>query len=316
MAIALIRLMRPGDWMKNVFILPALVFALPGMLARGEAIGPLIGGTGLALAAFCLMTSGFYALNDVLDREKDRRHPVKRKRPVASGAVPVRVAVGLGVALAVVALGVAALVNGALTLTVGAYALLQVAYNLRIKTVMLVDVVALATGFALRATAGAVAIDVQISVWLLLCVFFLCLYLGFIKRLCDLASASAAGESEWTSPAGYDDRAEIDWLLGISAVLAVVTYLMYALSEHAWTLFGARSIGFALLSPLVMISIHRFYRRASRGTSDSPLAALREDRVVLVTILLFAAGVIVSLYVPWVEDALEHIFVAGTANGG
>ena len=176
---------------------------------------------------------------------------------------------------------------------------------------MLVDVVAVAAGFALRATAGAVAIDVRISVWLLLCVFFLCLYLGFVKRLCDLASATAAGCRDWKSPAGYDDRNELNWLLGVSAVLAIVTYLMYSLSEHAWALFGPRSIGFALLSPLVMITIHR---RASRGTSDSPLAALLEDRVVIVSVALFAAGVLMSLYVPFMRDIFEHIFVAGVES--
>jgi 4-hydroxybenzoate polyprenyltransferase len=192
-----------------------------------------------------------------------------------------------------------------------AYALLQLSYNFGVKRVMLVDVVAVASGFALRATAGAVAINVQISVWLLLCVFFLCLYLGFIKRLCDLASAEAAGDGTWKSPAGYDDRNEINWLLGVSAVVALVTYLMYALSDHAWALFGARTTGFAILSPLVLITIHRFYRRASLGTSDSPLAALRDDRVVQLSIALFGIGVLATLYVPQVEAILARVFFTG-----
>ena len=306
-----IRLMRPGDWVKNVFVFPALVFSLPGLLAEGEPIAPLALNTLLAFIAFCLLASGAYAINDVIDAPKDRRHPVKRRRPVASGAVAPGAAVLLGLLLIAGALLVAMIVNRLLIATLLGYALLQACYNLGIKRVMLVDVVALATGFALRATAGAVAIRVQISVWLLLCVFFLCLYLGFIKRLCDLSSAAAAGDGQWKSPAGYDDRIELNWLLGVSAVLAMVTYLMYALSDHAWALFGSRSVGFALLSPLVMITIHRFYRRASRGTSDSPLAALIEDRVVLVCVILFAAGVLASLYVPAVQTIFDHVFVAG-----
>jgi len=310
----LIRLLRPGDWVKNVFVLPALVFSLPGALDRGEPVGPQIGHTLLAFIAFCLLASGFYAMNDVLDVTSDRKHPVKRLRPVASGAVPAGRAVLLGAGLIVAALGVGFVVNLALLMTLLAYAAIQVAYNLGLKRVMLVDVVVLATGFALRSAAGAVAIDVQISVWLLLCVFFLCLYLGFIKRLCDLASAAASGNTEWHSPAGYDDRSEINWLLGVSAVLAIVTYLMYALSPHAQALFASRAIGFALLSPLVMIAIHRFFRRASRGSSDSPLAALREDRTVLVTVLLFSVGVIVTLYVPAVQVALDRVFVASVED--
>jgi 4-hydroxybenzoate polyprenyltransferase len=308
---SLFRLMRPGDWVKNVFVFPALVFSVPGLLAEGEPITPLAVNTILAFIAFCLLASGAYAVNDVVDAPKDRRHPVKRRRPVASGTIAPGTAILFAVVLIAGAFLVAITVNRLLIATLLGYALLQAGYNLGIKRVLLVDVVALATGFALRATAGAVAIRVQISVWLLLCVFFLCVYLGFIKRLCDLSSAAAAGDSQWKSPAGYDDRIELSWLLGVSAVLAIVTYLMYALSDHAWALFGSRSIGFALLSPLVMITIHRFYRRASRGTSDSPLAALIEDRVVLVCVLLFAGGVLASLYVPAVQRVFDHVFVAG-----
>ncbi len=310
MLMPLIRLMRPGDWIKNVFVLPAIVFWAAG--SWGEPMGDKIVATACAFAAFCLISSGFYAINDVLDARRDRDHPVKRRRPVASGEVLPGVAIGLGLALIAAALVVAALVNRPLVANLLAYGVVQLLYNLGIKRVMLVDVVAVATGFALRATAGAVAIEVQISAWLVLCVFFLCLYLGFIKRMCDLVSAETGGARDgWKSPAGYDDRAELDWLLVVSAVVAIVTYLMYAFSEHAHILFGPRATGFAMLSPLVMIAIHRFYRRARRGASDSPLAALREDRVVLATVALFAAGVLATLYVPFVKQVLERLFIAG-----
>ena len=103
----------------------------------------------------------------------------------------------------------------------------------------------------------------------------------------------------------------MDWLLGISAVLAVVAYLMYTLSSHAWQLFGARALGLALLSPLVLIAIHRFYRRARQGTSDSPLSALRQDRAVLAAVVLFVLGVFASLYLDFVQTILEKLFVAG-----
>jgi 4-hydroxybenzoate polyprenyltransferase len=310
----LIKLMRPGDWAKNVFVLPAFVFALPGLLVRGAEVGALLGHTALAFIAFCLLASGFYAVNDVIDAPRDRKHPVKRKRPVASGAVTPGAAAGLGVVLIVAALLVAWVVNWLLVLTLLLYCLLQGLYNLRIKRVMLVDVVVLATGFAIRATAGAVAIEIQISIWLLLCVFFLTLYLGFIKRLCDLTSAKAMDDNEWSSPAGYDDRIELNWLLGVSAVLAIVTYLMYALSDHAMAIFGSRALGFALLTPLVMIAIHRFYRRATEGTSDSPLAALREDRIVLAAVVLFSAGVLVSLFVPRAQQLLDQLYIVGESG--
>jgi 4-hydroxybenzoate polyprenyltransferase len=206
-------------------------------------------------------------------------------------------------------------VNVALGSTLVVYSLLQAMYNLQLKRVMFVDVVAIAIGFALRATAGAAAIEVQLSIWLLLCVFFLCLYLGFVKRLCDIASARAADGSKWESPAGYGDMIELNWLLGVSAVLALMMYLMYSLSQHALSLFGSRALGFALLSPLVMIVMHRFYRRAYRGTSDSPLSALREDRAVLVAVILFSVGTLAILFAPQVQNVLDLLYVAGASDG-
>ena len=311
----LLKLMRPGDWTKNVFVLPALVFSIASSGAPDTELSWLLGRTALAVIAFCLLSSGFYAINDVLDVERDRAHPVKRNRPIASGAVSRRAGTILGIVLMASSLAVGAAVNMRLLLVLVVYALLQVAYNARVKRVLFVDVVAVALGFALRATGGAVAIEVPISVWLLLCVFFLCLYLGFIKRLCDLSAAQAAGDETWRSPAGYHDRDELRWLLGLSATLALVTYLMYALSEHARELFGVRANGFALLSPLVMIVMYRFFRRASRGRSDSPLATLLEDRTVLVSIVLFSAGVLGTLFLPGIEELLTDLFGVDGAGG-
>lgn len=301
----LIRVMRPGDWAKNVFVLPAVVFSdklsEPGAIVQAA----------VAFAAFCLLSSGFYAINDVLDAERDRAHPIKRQRPVASGAVSPRAAVTLGVACALAGLGLGWMVNLPLVAILLSYAVLQVLYNALLKRVVFVDVVAIAIGFSLRAAAGAVAIEVEMSIWLLLCVFFLCLYLGFVKRLCDISSAAQAHDIVWRPSAPYNDRDELNWLLGISAVLAVVAYLMYTLSSHAWELFGARALGLALLSPLVLIAIHRFYRRARQGTSDSPLSALRQDRAVLAAVVLFVLGVFASLYLDFVQTILEELFVAG-----
>jgi len=310
----ILKLLRPGDWTKNVFVLPAFVFSLPAMLVEGtprSELAVLAADTAVAFICFCFIASGFYCLNDVLDREKDRLHPVKRRRPVASGAVAPNTAVAVGLGLIAMSLGLGYAMRPSFAMVLVAYALLQIAYNGGLKRVLFVDVVGLALGFALRAVGGAVAVDVPISAWLLLCVFFLCLYLGFIKRLCDLSTAAAEGRSDWKSPAGYDDRIELNWLLGLSAVLAIVTYLMYALSEHAWVQFGSRATGFALLSPLVMIAVHRFYRRASRGMSDSPLSALREDRAVLASVLLFGVATLVILFVPPVQTMLDGLFMAG-----
>ena len=303
--------MRPGDWTKNSFVLIAFVFWAANEVrsAHGDEVFARGLDALLAFGAFSLAASGFYAINDALDAEKDRQHPVKRRRPVASGAVSRPFAIGLGVVLECAALALAATISAKLVAAIALYGVLQGLYNAKLKRVPVVDVTTIATGFALRAAAGAIAIDVQISVWLVLCVFFLCLYLGFIKRMCDFVSAERA-HSAWKPSADYRGRDELQWLLGLSAVMTILMYLSYTLSEHAQSIFGSRATGLALLTPLVLVSIHRFWRRANEGSSDSPLEALRADGVLLLTILLFIALLVALLFVPAVGAALDDVFLA------
>jgi decaprenyl-phosphate phosphoribosyltransferase len=306
----ILKLIRPSDWTKNVFVLIAFAFWAANAMATASA-GEIETATKHALfafVAFCFVASGFYCINDTLDREKDRAHPVKCKRPVASGAISPMTAVVVGLAFIVAACAIAGSVRFGLLLAIVLYALLQVAYNALLKRIAILDVTTIAAGFALRAAAGALAIDVKISVWLVLCVFFLCLFLGFIKRTCDLVAAERA-QSGWRSSAGYGDRRELDFLLGLSAALTMVTYIAYTTSEHAQLIFGSRSIGMTLLSPFVLIAIHRFWRRANEGGSDSPLNALRTDRVVLFAVMCYAGLLIVVLFMPVARTALDAVFL-------
>lgn len=306
----MLRLMRPGDWTKNSFVLLAFIFWGANAVRTNETgeVGAKAAAAALAFVAFCLVASGFYAINDALDAEKDRSHPVKCRRPVASGAVSAAAAVGLGAMLVAASIAIAALVAKALIVAIALYAAIQLAYNGGLKRIAVVDVMTIATGFALRAAAGAVAIEVQISPWLVLCVFFLCLFLGWTKRMCDFVSAERAG-SAWRCSADYRGRDELQWLLGISAVVTTLMYLSYALSAHTWSLYGPRAYGLALLTPLVLLAIHRFWRRANEGSSDSPLDALRSDRVVLASILAFFALLGVVLFVPAAGEVLGRVFL-------
>lgn len=312
-----IRLFRPGDWTKNVFVLVPLVFWLPNRLgsATSESLLAVAGQSALAFLAFCAAASGFYAVNDALDAQRDRLHPVKRRRPVASGAIAPRAAAGAGLGLIALGIALGALATPATGLVLVAYALLQALYNLGLKRVIFVDVATLAIGFSLRAAAGALAIEVRISPWLLACVFSLTLYLGFIKRLCDLASARRDERSEWRSPAGYDNPFELNWLLGMSGTLTVLMYMLYTLSSHAQGIFGVRAVGLALLTPLVLVVVHRFFRRANEGMSDSPLAALLEDRAVAAAIGLWIVGALASLYSPAVAGVLSDLFLVDPSVG-
>lgn len=306
-----IRLMRPQDWVKNLFVLLPILFwmAAPKTEADDLSYISALWLTLLTFVAFCLVASAVYSFNDALDAKKDRTHPVKRLRPVASGAISPGSAMRIGTLLGIVGLVIGWTTGFGVFTVLVLYLLMQVCYNGGAKYVVLVDVVVIAVGFVMRAAAGAFAIESRLSIWLLLCVFFLCLYLGFIKRLCDFASARRDRASEWRSPAGYDNRLELNWLLGVSAVMSVMMYLTYALSPHATHLFGARAAGIALLTPLVIIVMHRFYRRANEGLSDSPLNAVLDDRVVQVGMLLYFLGVIASLYIPAVGEVLGKLLI-------
>lgn len=312
-----LRLMRPHDWLKNIFILPALIFSLPALpeADRGPVFWSWMADTSMVIIAFSLLASGFYAINDAIDVERDRLHPRKRQRPIAAGRVSPKAGIRFGVVLVALGLAGGFLVDNAVGGVLSGYLILQILYNGGLKRVAIVDAVVLATGFAMRATVGAFAIDRPVSTWLLGCVFFLTLYLAFIKRMCDLAAAKAEN-SDWTSPAGYDDRFELNWLLGMSGVTVVLCWVLYTLSPHAVSLFGIRASGLALLTPFVVIVVHRFYRRANEGERDSPVAALREDRVISIAMTLFLAGLFACLYAPGAAELLGRLIYSDSGIGG
>ena len=311
-----ISLMRPKDWVKNFFVLVPVLFWFNSPLNEDQlTLGLVLWNTVLTLVGFCLLASAVYSINDALDAEKDRSHPLKAQRPVASGAISVSSAIVFGCILGVCALSLGVVVGTGVFVVFLLYAFVQEFYNLIAKYLVLVDVVTISLGFVLRAAAGAFAVQIQLSIWLVLCVFFLCLYLGFVKRLCDLTSARRAGSDEWRSRAGYDNPLELNWLLGVSAVMCLMMYLSYTLSEHAFNLFGARAAGFAILTPLVLIVVHRFYRRANEGGSDSPFSAIAEDPTIQVGTLLFLVGVVLSLYVPAVEQLLSDLLLTSQQQG-
>lgn len=310
----LLKLLRPADWVKNVFVLVPAVFWLAGegKDAPPEEIRAQLARVALAFAAFSLAGSGFYALNDVLDAAEDRKHPTKRHRPVASGAVTPPVAVAAGLALLAGAFAVAAQVGPGLLWCIAVYAGVQVAYNARLKRVRLVDVVTVASGFVLRAVAGALALSIGVSTWLVVVVFGLTLFLGFVKRLGDLRAAELArarGEAmDWKPRAGYDSAEDLNWLLATTGAVTMMSYLLYALSDHARGIFGARATGFALLAPMVLVVIHRLYLRANQGKAGNPVGVILSDRGALAATLLFASGVAVALFWPPAEEALRTIF--------
>ena len=307
-----LKLLRPGDWAKNAFVLVPVVFWMAGDPAGREDVPGHLLKALLAVISFSMVGSGFYAVNDALDAEEDRKHPVKRRRPVASGRVRPSTAVAIGVLLIAASLVVAWWVRPSVLTVIVIYVALQVAYNARLKRVRLVDVVTVASGFVLRAIAGALAVGIAVSTWLVVVVFALTLFLGFVKRLGDLRAAelaAARGEvTGWKPRAGYDSAEDLNGLLAVTGSVSMMSYLVYSLSDHARGIFGVRATGFALLAPLVLVVIHRLYLRANSGRADSPVAAVVADRSARLATVLFVVGVLAVLYWPPVAEAIGSVF--------
>lgn len=218
----LLRTTRPKQWAKNV-----LVFAAPGaagVLTQGRELGLTL----LAFVAFCLAAAGTYVWNDLADVEADRRHPVKRSRPIAAGTVPVGVARAAGIVLPAAALGAAALTARWQTVAVVAiYLALTVTYSIWWKHIAVIDLVAIASGFVLRAAAGAVAVDVPMSRWFVLCITFGSLFVVAGKRYAELVEVGD-GAGTRTTLAAYD-QGYLRMVLGASLAGALISYCVWAL---------------------------------------------------------------------------------------
>jgi decaprenyl-phosphate phosphoribosyltransferase len=312
---AFLRLARPADWIKNVFVLPAL-------LASHRADDPSgLWAAGIAFIAFSLTASGVYCINDAFDWQSDARHPTKRTRPIPSGQISPRAAFVAGIIWIAAGLFISRLTGAWVTAGVlGIYLLLQATYNVILKRIAMIDAVAVSIGFVLRALAGATAIDEPASIWMLSCVFFLCLFLAGIKRMCDLSTSGAIkgsdespAESEspkqrWQPPTGRGNADELSWLLAVSAAVSILTFLGYAMSDHAERLIGSACRGFSLLTPLVVIAMFRFYRGSRSGRYRSPLDIGFRDPIVLIASVLFVVLSVILLYVPAACEFLEAAF--------
>jgi 4-hydroxybenzoate polyprenyltransferase len=285
---ALLRSMRPRQWVKNVFVFAALVFGQritdPSSVAR----------SGAAFVIFCLLSSAVYLINDIADRSFDRRHPVKRRRPIASGELPLPVA---GIAAALLALGALAwaLFLGPEFAGVALlYLVLNLAYSLGLKNVVILDVILISIGFLIRAWAGAVAIGVGMSHWLVLCTGMLSLFLGFVKRRQEIETLGSVAEQrpilrEYSVPF-------LDQMIGIVTASTVLAYALYALSDEVAQKLDTQWMGLTL--PFVLYGIFRYlYLAYRRGFGENPSALVVSDAPLVVTILLWAATVLVALYV-------------------
>lgn len=286
--LAHLRALRPHQWVKNAFVLAALVFArkLTDPAAVVDAL--------LAVAAFCAIASSIYLVNDVADYERDRVHPKKRNRPIAAGLVNRSTALVMAAVLAPIGLWLAYSLNLRTGVTVSIYGVMNLAYSFRLKHVVLLDVFVIAAGFLLRVCAGAFAIEVVISPWLVLCTFFIALFLAFCKRrqeLVSLGDAAAAHRgilAEYTTP-------YIDKMISALASMTVMSYALYTIDPNVAA--KLRTDGLVMTLPLVLFGVFRYLYLVHRhDMGGSPTEVVLTDRGVQAIVGLYVALVVVCIY--------------------
>lgn len=296
-ALGLCRAMRPHQWTKNLFVFVPLLFShelhKEGLFLRVAA----------TFGIFCLLSSGVYLFNDVLDAEADRRHPLKRNRPIAAGDVSPGLALCVSVLLVAASFAWAhfGLARKEVTIVCAIYLAIQILYSSWLKRVVIVDVLCIASGFVLRLIAGGTAAWIHESAWILVCTIFLSLFLALCKRRHEVVLLGADAASHRAILADYPP-ALLDQLIGAATACTLVTYALYTVdprtaAAHGLAVDGRPEPYLALTLPFVIFGVFRYlylvYRREGGG---SPTSTLMRDVPTLVNGALYAASLLAILY--------------------
>lgn len=295
-----IRLLRPTQWSKNGFLFAGIVFGRK--LGDPDALFAAIVG----FICFCLLSSFVYVVNDIRDHQEDRLHPRKRLRPIAAGQVSVGNAAVLAAVLLLAGLAGSWLLDVSF-FTVGVlYLLLQSGYTFLFKHIVLLDIVAIGLGFVLRAIAGAVAVHVVISHWLVICTFTLCLFMGFSKRRCEITAIAENGPG---ADAGRHRRTLTNYTVDmlnhfttLTAGIAIMCFLLYATDERTVREFHSNFLVYTL--PLVVYAVFRYTYLVEHGLVDGPTEVLAQDRPFQAALGLWVVATVMIVYrwprfLPW-----------------
>jgi 4-hydroxybenzoate polyprenyltransferase len=284
---ALLKSMRPRQWTKNIFVFAALVF--DGKLFHLPDFLRTLAGFGL----FCLISSAVYIFNDLLDMEADRRHPVKKKRPIASGKLPISAAITAGIILSFLSIVLGLQLAWQFSLTILVYVFIMLAYSRWLKHIPILDVLILAAGFVLRVHAGTTLITVErFSPWLYVLMTLLALYLGFGKRRAELALLTGGATNHRKVLDGYTIPL-LDQFITIVSGTTIVAYSLY-------TFFRPETPGnhaLMLTIPFVIYAIFRYlYLIQVRQIGGEPEEILLSDRPFQISIFLWGLSVLVIFY--------------------
>ena len=284
----LLRLMRPYQWVKNLFVFTGLLFGHawhdPHLVIQAV----------IAFSAFCLLSSAIYTINDIVDIEHDRLHPKKTRRPLASGAVSASAAAMLAALLAVAGLVLAYAASPIVLAILLGYGLMNIAYTLRLKHVVILDVFIIATGFMLRILAGTLGIGIPPSKWLLLCGLMVTLFLGFTKRRAEIFALNE-DKANHRKVLEHYSPVLLDKMIGITAAGLIMSYSLYTMNADTIRIHGTDNLIYTV--PFVMYGVFRYIyllHHQSRG-GDPSHDLVRDPHLLIVvgawlvtTILLIA----------------------------
>ena len=288
MLLVLLRAIRPRQWVKNLFVGAPLLFAqrltdLPSA-ARAAA----------AVAIFCLITSAVYLWNDLIDVEKDRAHPKKRARPIASGELPIGTAKVFAGLFALLGLALGLLLDWRYAAAAGSYLLLNIAYSLVLKRIAYVDVLVIALGFLLRVESGALAIHVHASRWLLLCTALLACFFGFGKRAHEIAVAGEQGKKQRDVLSSYHPTL-LNVALWGTGIATVGAYAGYTLSVHTREFF--HTTWMVCTVPSIAVGVGRYLMLvAGPVKSESPTEEMLRDPLLLANFAVWVVAVVAIIY--------------------
>jgi len=285
---ALVKAMRPWQWVKNVLVLAAPIAA--GSLFDDDIIVPVA----IAFGVFCLAASAIYLVNDARDVEVDRVHPVKRYRPIAAGVLPVPAAYTAAVVLMAAAIGLSFFADYGLAIVVGIYLLVQLGYCFGLKNQSVIDIVIVSSGFLLRAMAGGVAAGIVLSQWFLLIMAFGSLFMAAGKRYAELQLAERTGAKIRKSLEGYTPSyLRFVWILSATAV--VVFYGLWAFEQDARP--DRSGPWYAVSMVPFTVAILRYAVDVDGGVAGAPEDIARRDRVLQLLAVSWVAIVVLAAYV-------------------
>lgn len=287
--IRIFELIRPKQWVKNLFVFAPILFA-------GKLMDlPMLLTNILAFASFCCVSSSVYVLNDIIDVESDRVHKKKRYRPIAAGYVSIKQAKILFVFLIALTAVLSSMLPVLFLITISAYLVNNLLYSFKVKNVVLLDVFSISIGFILRVIAGAVAIDVSVSSWMIITTIFISLFLGISKRRAELSGPNQDNLEKQRKVLSDYDVVFVDQLNTIAATGTIISYALYTVSEKAVTAFHSDKLIYT--TPFVLYGIFRYlYLLHQKNLGESPTQIVTKDVPIIINSLLWLITCAVIIY--------------------